>query len=68
MLRLEKFTQKAQEAIQQAFEVAEQKHHAQIEPEHLIAALLQDQDSIAYVILNRFNISIEKILNKYMRI
>jgi ATP-dependent Clp protease ATP-binding subunit ClpB len=46
-MRLDKFTQKAQEAIFEAQSLAEAHNHAQIEPEHLLLALLQQADGVA---------------------
>jgi ATP-dependent Clp protease ATP-binding subunit ClpB len=46
-MRLDKFTQKAQEAIFEAQALAEGYNHAQIEPEHLLLALLQQSDGVA---------------------
>jgi ATP-dependent Clp protease ATP-binding subunit ClpB len=46
-MRLDKFTQKAQEAIFEAQALAEGYNHAQIEPEHLLLSLLQQADGVA---------------------
>ncbi len=46
-MRLDKFTQKAQEAIFEAQSLAESYYHAQVEPEHLLLALLQQADGVA---------------------
>ena len=46
-MRLDKFTQKAQEAIFEAQSLAESANHAQVEPEHLLLALLQQTDGVA---------------------
>ena len=40
-MRLDKFTQRGQEAILAAQELAQTYNHSQIEPEHLLLALLQ---------------------------
>jgi ATP-dependent Clp protease ATP-binding subunit ClpB len=45
-MRLDKFTQRAQEAIFEAQALAEGYNHAQIEPEHLLLALLQQADGV----------------------
>ncbi|HEV8308698.1 MAG TPA: ATP-dependent chaperone ClpB [Methylomirabilota bacterium] len=44
--RFDKFTLKAQEAVQTAQGLADRESHQQIEPEHLLVALLQQQDGI----------------------
>jgi ATP-dependent Clp protease ATP-binding subunit ClpB len=46
-MRIDRFTQKAQEAIFEAQALAEGYNHAQIEPEHLLLALLQQADGVA---------------------
>ena len=45
-MNLNKYTEKAQEAILAAQRLAEQSNHAQIEPEHLLLALVEQADGI----------------------
>jgi len=45
-MRFDKFTLKAQEALQDAQAVTEKREHQQIEPEHLLIALLQQNEGI----------------------
>src|SRR5438046_9878844 len=45
-MRLDKFTVKAQEALQAAQSLAEQHNHQAIEPEHLLAALIEQREGI----------------------
>jgi ATP-dependent Clp protease ATP-binding subunit ClpB len=45
-MNLNRFTEKAQEAIVAAQRLAEQRHHQQLECEHLLLALLQQTDGI----------------------
>ena len=45
-MRLDKLTVKAQEAIQAAQSLADQANHQAIEPEHLLLALLQQQEGV----------------------
>ncbi len=58
MVNLDNFTAKAQAAIQKALEVAQQRGHQQIEPEHLLFAFLEDEEGILPQILTRFHIPI----------
>ncbi len=44
--RFDKFTVKAQEAIQAARSIADQQSHQAIEPEHLLLALIQQQEGV----------------------
>ena len=43
-MKLDKFTVKAQEALQESQAIARKRDHQEILPEHLFAALLQQQD------------------------
>ncbi|MDW8327822.1 MAG: ATP-dependent chaperone ClpB [Anaerolineales bacterium] len=52
-MNLDKFTQKAQEAILAAQSLAGEYNHSQIEPEHLLAALLRQTDGVAPQVVQR---------------
>ncbi|MDQ1301399.1 MAG: ATP-dependent Clp protease ATP-binding subunit ClpB, partial [Chloroflexota bacterium] len=52
-MRLDKFTQRGQEAILAAQELAQTYNHSQIEPEHLLLALLQQADGVVPEILTQ---------------
>ena len=43
---LSRYTQKAQEAILAAQSLAEEHNHSQIEPDHLLLALLRQRDGV----------------------
>ncbi len=45
-MKIERFTDKAREAIQEASQAAKENHHSQIEPEHLLDALLSQENGI----------------------
>ena len=55
-MNAQKFTQKSLEAIQQAQNLAVQNQNAQIEEEHLILALLEQEDSLIKELLNKMGI------------
>ncbi|MDX1613017.1 MAG: ATP-dependent chaperone ClpB [Candidatus Promineifilaceae bacterium] len=55
-MNLNKFTQKAQEAVLQAQNMAEGANHSQIEAVHLLAALLAQDDGVVPQIVNRIGI------------
>jgi len=40
-MRLDKLTIKLQEALQEAINIAQERRHQQVEPEHLLYALLR---------------------------
>ncbi len=50
---LNKFTLKGQEAIQNSIEIAQNYNNQIVEPEHILAALLQDNDSVAISIIQK---------------
>ena len=61
----QKFTQKSLEAIQEAQSIAIENQNAQIEEEHLLLALLNQEDSLIKELLKKMNIpqEFEKELN-----
>src|SRR6266481_6279055 len=52
-MKLDKFTVKAQEALQEAQSVARRRDHQEILPEHVLAALLAQQEGLVAPILQR---------------
>ena len=52
-MNLEKFTQKAQEAVLEAQKLAGEYSHSQIEPEHLLLALLRQPEGVAPAVVAR---------------
>ena len=56
MLSFDKLTVKAQEAIQRAHQIAGEKQHQQIEPSHIMAALLEPKDGIFQAVLKKSGI------------
>ncbi|MGO9614097.1 MAG: ATP-dependent chaperone ClpB [Dissulfurispiraceae bacterium] len=57
-MRLDRLTVKGQEAIQKAQSLAESKGNQQIDVEHLLYAILEDEEGIVYQILKRINVDI----------
>ena len=55
-MNVQKFTQKSLEAIQKAQDIAVQNQNSQIEEEHLILALLEQEDSLIKELLNKIGI------------
>src|SRR5688500_2778915 len=55
-MNLNKYTEKAQEAILAAQRLAEQSNHAQIEPEHVLLALLEQADGIVPALVRKMNV------------
>jgi ATP-dependent Clp protease ATP-binding subunit ClpB len=70
-----KFTVKAQETIQNAIEIAQNYNNQIVEPEHLLAAILQDESNVAYSIIqkagsniNQLKIKIGELLEKLPKV
>ena len=62
-MRLDKFTLRAQEAIQAAIEMAERNQNQQVEPEHLLAAMLEQPEGIVRPILGKLGVNVQVVLN-----
>jgi ATP-dependent Clp protease ATP-binding subunit ClpB len=60
-MQLEKFTLKAQEALQEAKAIAERKNHQQIDVEHLLFALLEQKEGIVIPILQKLGANTDLI-------
>ncbi|MBT8363250.1 MAG: type VI secretion system ATPase TssH, partial [Deltaproteobacteria bacterium] len=56
-MRFDKFTIKSQELVQDAQSLASRHGHQQIEPEHLLAAMLKETDGIAGAMLRKLGVS-----------
>jgi ATP-dependent Clp protease ATP-binding subunit ClpB len=54
-MKLDRFTQKAQDAIVDAQSIATELNHSQIEPEHLLAALLKQKDGVVPQLVARLD-------------
>jgi ATP-dependent Clp protease ATP-binding subunit ClpB len=60
-MRLDKFTVKAQEALQAAQSLADQRDHQAVEPEHLLAALVQQVEGVVGPLLAKLGARPETI-------
>jgi ATP-dependent Clp protease ATP-binding subunit ClpB len=60
-MRLDKFTEKAQQALQAAAEEATSRDQQAIEPEHLLLAMVRQQDGIAAPILEAAGVSLTEL-------
>ncbi len=63
-MRFDKFTIKSQELIQNAQALASQHHNHQIEPEHLLAAMLAETSGIAGAMLRKLGVSPGEIVQE----
>ncbi len=62
-MRLDKFTLRGQEAIQSAIELAERNHNQQVEPEHLLAAMLEQPEGIVRPLLGKLAVNHPVLIN-----
>jgi len=63
-MRLDKFTIKSQEALGEAQRLAEGMGHQQVEPEHLLLALIGQQDGIVVPILQKLGVDPGTVTNR----
>jgi ATP-dependent Clp protease ATP-binding subunit ClpB len=62
-MRLERFTLRGQEAIQTAIEGAERNQNQQVEPEHLLVAMLEQPEGIVRPLLGKLGANLQVVLN-----
>jgi ATP-dependent Clp protease ATP-binding subunit ClpB len=60
-MRLDKFTIKAQEALQEAQQKAESLSGAQMEPEHLLYALIEQEDGLVSPLLKKLGVPTDAV-------
>ncbi|TMC80517.1 MAG: ATP-dependent chaperone ClpB [Chloroflexi bacterium] len=60
-MRQERFTEKALEALQQAAELARETGNQAVEPEHLLLALIRQDEGVARTILERAGASVQAL-------
>ncbi len=61
-MRFDRFTQKAQEAVQAAQDLAHEYRHPQIEPEHLLKALIEQEGGVVPSLLERMGVDARAVL------
>jgi ATP-dependent Clp protease ATP-binding subunit ClpB len=60
-MRLDKFTEKAQEALQEAAELARARGQQAVEPEHLLLALISQDEGVGRTLLERAGVSVQAL-------
>src|SRR6266850_735315 len=60
-MRLDKFTERAQEALQGAAELARERGQQAVEPEHLLLALVRQEEGVARTLLERAGASVQAL-------
>src|SRR3954447_14697208 len=66
-IRWDKFTVKAQEAVQRASELASEHGNPEVLPLHLLASLLEDKEGIVPPVLEKIGIGPQSILSEIYR-
>ena len=60
-MRLDRFTEKAQEALQGAVELARENGQQAVEPEHVLLALINQDEGVGRTLLERAGVSISAL-------
>lgn len=66
-MRLDRFTEKAQEAFQDAQEIMQDQHHTQLDVEHIFLAMLRQRDGLTTRTLARLNVEPEAVSQRVER-
>lgn len=60
-MRFDRFTIRGQEAVQEAISVAEKAQNQQVEPEHILAAMLEQKEGVVRPILGKIGANVQTI-------
>src|SRR5438105_14944320 len=60
-MRQERFTEKALEAVQEAAELARESANQAVEPDHLLLALIRQEEGVARTLLERAGASVQAL-------
>ena len=63
-MRLDKLTLKAQEALQEAKNIADTNNQQQLDVEHLLLALVEQPEGIAVPILQKIGVDIDQLKSR----
>lgn len=63
-MNFNKFTIKAQEAVQKAIELAQNMNHQAVEPAHVLKALLSDSENVTINILKKLGVNVPGLQEK----
>ncbi|NJN66609.1 MAG: AAA domain-containing protein [Chloroflexaceae bacterium] len=66
-MRLDRFTEKAQETFQEAQEIMQDQHHTQLDVEHIFLAMLRQKDGLTVRALARLNIDPDAVIQRIER-
>lgn len=60
-IQFDKFTVKAQEAVQKAQSLAAERHQQAVDPLHLLGALMQEREGIVRPLLNKLGVNVDQM-------
>src|SRR5688500_20324812 len=63
-MELDRLTIKSQAALQEAHQQASARHHQQIEPEHVLYALLTDPEGVVFPLLHQLGVVPKQLRDK----
>ena len=63
-MKLERFTEKAQEAFQEAQSIMSTMHHTQLDVEHIFLALLRQTDGLATKALQKLSVDADVVAQR----
>ncbi len=63
-MNIDKFTLKAQDAIQEANSIAQQEDHSEIGTEHLLLALLEQEDGVIPPLVERIGLKVSTLIQQ----
>jgi len=66
-MNFNKFTIKAQEAVQAALELAQNSNHQAVEPSHVLLSLLKDSENVVITVLKKVGITLQPLRDKLER-
>jgi ATP-dependent Clp protease ATP-binding subunit ClpC len=64
MMRFERFTERAQDAATRAYEILQRYGHNQVDTEHILLALLEQNDGVIPQILEKMNVDVGGMRNR----
>src|SRR5215510_8918718 len=62
-MRLDKFTLKAQEAIESAVASAEKQNHQQVEPEHVLVSMIEQPEGVTRPMLGKIGVNVQDVMS-----
>ena len=63
-MRFDRFTIRGQEAVQAAIGVAEKNQNQQVEPEHMLLAMLEQKEGVVRPILGKVGVNVAPVINE----